>query len=106
MDIGRHHQADPRWLLPLLCRRGHITRQDIGAIRIAAGETMFEVTRAAASRFMDAVRRTADPDSDGEQGVRIEPVPGNPRDLARQNKKRGPNSGPPMQRHKGGYRAG
>ncbi|HEY6868621.1 MAG TPA: DEAD/DEAH box helicase, partial [Novosphingobium sp.] len=31
MDIGRRHNADPRWLLPLLCRRGHITRNEIGA---------------------------------------------------------------------------
>ena len=79
MDIGRRHNADPRWLLPLLCRRGHITKSEIGAIRIAAGETMFEVPRAAAGRFMQAVRRTAT-DEDGEGGVRIEPVQGKPRD--------------------------
>ncbi|HEX8124709.1 MAG TPA: DEAD/DEAH box helicase [Allosphingosinicella sp.] len=89
MDIGRRHNADPRWLLPLLCRRGHITKSEIGAIRIAAGETMFEVPRAAASRFMAAVRRTAT-DEDGEGGVRIEPVEGKPRDSARQNRKAGP----------------
>jgi len=91
MDIGRRHHADPRWLLPLLCRRGHITRQDIGAIRIAAGETWFEIPRAAAQRFLAAVRRTADPDSDGEAGVRIEPVPGRPRDAARENRRHQPN---------------
>ncbi|MFN5758251.1 MAG: DbpA RNA binding domain-containing protein, partial [Sphingomonadaceae bacterium] len=38
LDVGRQHQADPRWLMPLLCRRGHITRNEIGAIRIAATE--------------------------------------------------------------------
>ena len=89
MDIGRRHNADPRWLLPLLCRRGHITKSEIGAIRIAAGETMFEVPRAAAGRFMAAVRRTAT-DEDGEGGVRIEPVEGKPRDAARQNRRAGP----------------
>ena len=96
MDIGRRHNADPRWLLPLLCRRGHITKSEIGAIRIAAGETMFEVPRAAAGRFMQAVRRTAT-DEDGEGGVRIEPVEGKPRDAARQNRKSGP---PPQKRYK------
>ncbi len=96
MDIGRRHNADPRWLLPLLCRRGHITKSEIGAIRIAAGETMFEVPRAAAARFMAAVRRTAT-DEDGEGGVRIEPVEGKPRDAARQNRKAGP---PPQKRYK------
>jgi ATP-dependent RNA helicase DeaD len=96
MDIGRRHNADPRWLLPLLCRRGHITKSEIGAIRIAAGETMFEVPRAAAGRFMQAVRRTAT-DEDGEGGVRIEPVEGKPRDSARENRKAGP---PPQKRYK------
>jgi ATP-dependent RNA helicase DeaD len=87
MDIGRRHNADPRWLLPLLCRRGHLTRQEIGAIRIAADETMFEIPRAVAGRFMAAVKRTADPESDGEQGVRIEPVAGTPRQAARDNRR-------------------
>ena len=96
MDIGRRHNADPRWLLPLLCRRGHITKSEIGAIRIAAGETLFEVPRAAAGRFMAAVKRTAT-DEDGEGGVRIEPVEGKPRDAARQNRKSGP---PPQKRYK------
>jgi len=95
MDIGRRHNADPRWLLPLLCRRGHITKSEIGAIRIAAGETMFEVPRAAAGRFMQAVRRTAT-DEDGEGGVRIEPVQGKPRETARANRRSGP---PPQKRY-------
>jgi ATP-dependent RNA helicase DeaD len=90
MDIGRRHNADPRWLLPLLCRRGHITRQEIGAIRIAADETMFEVPRAVAPRFIAAVKRTADPESDGEAGVRIEAVAGAPREAARANRRAGP----------------
>ena len=59
MDIGREQNADPRWIMPLLCRRGHITRTDIGAIRITNNETMFEVPRVSAERFMQAVERTA-----------------------------------------------
>ncbi|HEY0085384.1 MAG TPA: DEAD/DEAH box helicase [Allosphingosinicella sp.] len=93
MNIGRQHNADPRWLLPLLCRRGHITRNDIGAIRIAANETMFEIPRAAATRFAQAVKRTST-DDDGEGSVRIEAVEGKPRDTARQNRREGPPSGP------------
>ncbi|HEX8258613.1 MAG TPA: DEAD/DEAH box helicase [Allosphingosinicella sp.] len=94
MDIGRRHNADPRWLLPLLCRRGHITKNEIGAIRIAAGETLFEIPRAAAARFAAALKRTAGEDGD-EGGVRIEPVQGTPREEAKQNRRMGP---PP--RHK------
>jgi ATP-dependent RNA helicase DeaD len=106
MDIGRRHNADPRWLLPLLCRRGHITRSEIGAIRIAAGETMFEIPRAAAGRFMAAVKRTATGD-DGEGGVRIEPVEGKPREAARANKRAG-GPPPPAKRYKAkpAYRTG
>ena len=57
MNVGRRHNADPRWLLPLLCRRGHITRTEIGAIRIAASETYFEVTDRAATSFLKTVRK-------------------------------------------------
>ena len=96
MDVGRRDRADPRWLLPLLCRRGHITKNEIGAIRIAAGETLFEVPRAAAGRFAAALKRTANGDADGEGGIRIEAVEGKPRDMARENRR----SGPPPARHK------
>ncbi|HEX8215969.1 MAG TPA: DEAD/DEAH box helicase [Allosphingosinicella sp.] len=72
MDIGRRHNADPRWLLPLLCRRGHVTKRDIGAIRIGAGETQFEIAREAAGKFAAAVKRTAGGDPDGEGGIAIE----------------------------------
>ena len=78
MDIGRRHNADPRWLLPLLCRRGHVSRNAIGAIRIAANETYFQLTRAAEAKFRDAVRRTASPGSDDENGITIIPSPGAP----------------------------
>ena len=57
MDIGRRQNADPRWLLPLLCRRGHITRNEIGAIRISANETFFQIPRAMAARFNDSSSR-------------------------------------------------
>lgn len=85
MDIGRRHNADPRWLLPLLCRRGHITRNEIGAIRIAANETHFQVPRAIADKFAAALIRTANADGDDESGIRIEPSDGSPREAARDN---------------------
>ena len=74
MDIGRRQNADPRWLLPLLCRRGHITKSEVGAIRIEANETRFEVPRAVAGRFVTALKRTAGGDEEGN--VRIEPADG------------------------------
>ncbi|MGN7158478.1 DEAD/DEAH box helicase [Sphingomonas sp. SAFR-052] len=64
MNVGRRHNADPRWLLPLLCRRGHITKGEIGAIRIANDESAFEIPKAIAGKFIASVKRTATPDDD------------------------------------------
>jgi ATP-dependent RNA helicase DeaD len=89
MNIGRNQNADPRWILPLLCRRGHITKNEIGAIRITANETMFEVPRASAGRFAAALRRTEGDDAGEEGDVRIEAIEGSPRLEARHNRKAG-----------------
>ena len=87
MDIGRRQNADARWLLPLLCRRGHISRNEVGAIRIGQSETYFQIPTAVAAKFADAVQRTANPDSDDENSVRIEQSAEAPRDMARQNRR-------------------
>jgi ATP-dependent RNA helicase DeaD len=55
--IGRERKADPKWLLPLLCRRGGVTRDEIGKIEVLPRETRFEIARAAAARFEAAARR-------------------------------------------------
>lgn len=93
MDVGRRQNADPRWILPTLCRRGHVSRQEIGAIRIAPNETWFQVPRAIAERFAEAVRRTADPKGEDENGIHIEAAPDGPREMARDNR-RSANDGP------------
>lgn len=85
MDIGRRQNADPRWVLPLLCRRGHITRNEIGAIRISANETHFQIPRAIAQKFTSAVARTAGSEEGGD--VVILPAPDTPRQAARANRK-------------------
>jgi ATP-dependent RNA helicase DeaD len=97
MDIGRRQNADPRWILPLLCRRGHITKNEVGAIRIAANETHFQVPRAIAAKFEAALARTAASEGD-EAGVCIEPSDAAPRQQARENRRSGPprrTGGPP-----------
>ncbi|MEA3262855.1 MAG: DEAD/DEAH box helicase [Pseudomonadota bacterium] len=88
MDIGRRHNADPRWLLPLLCRRGHVTRNEIGAIRITPNETFFQIPRAIEAKFRAAVARTANPGSEDESGITIDLSPEIPRDAARENRPR------------------
>ncbi len=70
MDVGRDGRADPKWLLPFLCRRGHVTRQEIGRIRILARETQFEVAPYAAQRFAAASRKGDEQDAH----IRIVPM--------------------------------
>jgi len=73
MSVGRQGNADPRWVLPFLCRRGHVTRQEIGRIRVMERETQFEVAPWAAARFAQAAMRP----SDGEDAhIRILPLGG------------------------------
>lgn len=93
MDIGRRQNADPRWILPLLCRRGHVTRGEIGAIRISANESYFQVPRAIADKFAAAVVRTAGSDDGGD--VAIERSAGTPREAARRSYSAPPAKGPP-----------
>jgi ATP-dependent RNA helicase DeaD len=57
MNIGRAANADPRWMIPVICRRGGITKNEIGAIRILDRETQFEIAAGAAERFAEAARR-------------------------------------------------
>ncbi len=73
MDVGRRQNADARWILPLICRRGHVTKSEIGAIRIGPNETAFQIPRAVADKFLAAVGRTA-----GEDEVTIIPSDGPP----------------------------
>ncbi len=93
MNIGRRQNADPRWVLPLLCRRGHITKNEVGAIRIGPDETLFQVPRAIAAKFAAAVKRTADDGATDEGSVRIEPSDGGP--APHQPHRGAPNRGAP-----------
>lgn len=79
LNVGRNRNADPRWLLPFLCRRGHVTRQEIGRIEVRERETRVEIAPWAAARFAAAVRR---PDTEDED-IAIAPVtPGHRRNPA------------------------
>ena len=70
MNVGRTRNADPRWLVPIICRRGGITNAEIGRIRIFEDDTRFEIARRAVDAFEAGLRR---PDPKDRQ-VRIEPA--------------------------------
>ncbi|UWQ12995.1 DEAD/DEAH box helicase [Aliiroseovarius sp. M344] len=52
---GRDQGADPRHLLPMLCKAGNITRADIGAIRLQDDKSFFEVKAAKVDGFLQAI---------------------------------------------------
>ncbi len=66
LDIGRKRNADPKWLLPMLCRKGNVSRKDIGVIRIFDQETKFEVAESVAAQFAVNMRRP------GGDNIRVE----------------------------------
>ena len=68
MPVGRRNNADPKWLVPLICRLGHVTKKDIGEIRIFDRESLFEIAPAAQARFREAVSQASEGD------IRIEPA--------------------------------
>lgn len=64
--LGRKQNADPRWLVPLICKAGGVSKQEIGAIRIFERETKFEIAAHAASAFANA--------ANAQTEARIEPA--------------------------------
>ncbi|MBU4436629.1 MAG: DEAD/DEAH box helicase [Alphaproteobacteria bacterium] len=58
LNTGRRNNADPKWLIPLICRLGHVTKRDIGSIRIFDYDTKFEISAEAAVKFGAAVQAT------------------------------------------------
>ncbi|MFY2823829.1 DEAD/DEAH box helicase [Ruegeria sp. MALMAid1280] len=55
LSEGRNDNASPRYLLPMICKAGNITKSDIGAIRIADSETFIEIRESSVSGFLDAI---------------------------------------------------
>ena len=94
MPIGRQNNADPKWLIPLICRLGHVTKKDIGQIRIFDRETKFEIIAETEARFRQAVKGSAEGD------IRIEPAaappaadrPRGPRPDSRPDSRPGPHA--------------
>jgi ATP-dependent RNA helicase DeaD len=67
LSLGRKHRAEPKWLLPMICKAGNITRDDVGAIKIFDEETRFQISAAKAAQYAETVAR----DGSGENNVTI-----------------------------------
>jgi ATP-dependent RNA helicase DeaD len=57
IDVGRAKGADPKWLVPLICRAGGLTKADIGTIRVFDQETKFQISAEAADKFTADIKR-------------------------------------------------
>jgi ATP-dependent RNA helicase DeaD len=55
ISVGRNDRAEPRWLLPMLCRMGDISKDEIGAIRVQEAETYVEIKQSAVPGFTAAL---------------------------------------------------
>ncbi len=75
MNVGRSNNADPKWILPVICRVGHVTKKEIGVIKIFEKETKFEIAESVAPRFASAVRRSTD------ENVHIQPAAGSMQEM-------------------------
>ncbi len=69
INVGQRQRADPKWLVPMLCRRGGIDKADIGRFNILANETRVLIRGSVAEAFIDAASR---PD---RQDPRVKIVP-------------------------------
>ena len=70
LSLGRKQRADPKWLLPMICKAGGVTKRDVGSIKILDLETRFEIAADKAQAFAQQIAR----DGSGEKGVRIAPA--------------------------------
>ena len=57
VNLGAEQKAEPGWLLPLICRRGGVTRNEVGAIRVGSTWSEFQIAGDAARDFALAASR-------------------------------------------------
>ena len=96
VSTGRNEGAEPRTLLPMLCRLGDLTKDDIGAIRIQPSHSFVEIQQAAVARFVAALG----PEMKVEMGAVVTQLD-SPPDVAQGSKappKRGPKPAPRAER--------
>lgn len=52
LGVGRLQYAEPRWIIPVLCDAGDVTKRSIGAIRIEDNDTFVEIDPGGADQFL------------------------------------------------------
>ncbi len=70
LSLGRKQRADPKWLLPMICKAGGVSKRDVGSIRIDDTETRFEIAADKAAAFAEQLKRPGGM----ERGIIIAPA--------------------------------
>ncbi len=70
ISLGRKQRADPKFLLPMICNAGGVTKRDVGAIRIDDTETRFEISAEKAASYAWQIEQAGSL----ERGIRITPA--------------------------------
>ncbi|MBZ9709990.1 DEAD/DEAH box helicase [Mesorhizobium sp. ESP7-2] len=78
LSVGRRQNAEPRWLIPMLCRAGSISKREIGAIKMQPEETFVQIAADWAERFLAAIG----PDRKLQGSIVVKRLEGTP-DLSR-----------------------
>lgn len=78
LSVGRRQNAEPRWLIPMLCRTGGISKREIGAIKMQPEETFVQIAADWADRFLAAIG----PDRKLQGNIVVKRLDGTP-DLSR-----------------------
>ncbi|MDI2090912.1 DEAD/DEAH box helicase [Commensalibacter oyaizuii] len=60
IPVGRSERADPKWLIPMICKAGNIQKKDIGSIRISDKVTKFEIAADKVDDFNKAIAKVKD----------------------------------------------
>jgi len=74
LSVGRKQNAEPRWLIPLLCRAGNMTKRDIGAIKMLQDETYVQLSQESLEGFLHNIG----PNKTLERGIRVSVLEGQP----------------------------
>ena len=55
LSVGRKQNAEPRWLIPMICNAANLTKRDIGAITMQSEETFIQLNAENADEFFSAL---------------------------------------------------
>ena len=70
ISLGRKQRADPKFLLPMICNAGKVTKRDVGSIKIEDTTTRFEISADKADGFAERLKQPGSL----ERGIMIAPA--------------------------------